>query len=149
MNYVLKRKVKNSPVGSTINWGFHLLLERMVCLIVFTIIYLVRTVHLTITPLFIFSSKAMTQPNKSKTRKNPSATPVKQPLKTAQTPVKPQTIYTLLVKAAIFLVVVVAVVKFTDFKGYFNPDYTNDHTRRKWNAFYQFTKDKTRGCRFW
>ena len=84
----------------------------------------------------------MTQPNKSKTRKNPSATPVKQPLKTAQTPVKPQTIYTLLVKAAIFLVVVVAVVKFTDFKGYFNPDYTNDHTRRKWNAFYQFTKDK-------
>ena len=84
----------------------------------------------------------MTQPNKSKTRKNPSATPVKQPLKPVQTPVKPQTIYTLLVKAAIFLVVVVAVVKFTDFKGYFNPDYTNDHTRWKWNAFYQFTKDK-------
>ena len=84
----------------------------------------------------------MTQPNKSKTRKNPSATPVKQPLKPVQTPVKPQTIYTLLAKAAIFLVVVVAVVKFTDFKSYFNPDYTNDHTRRKWNAFYQFTKDK-------
>ena len=87
----------------------------------------------------------MTQPNKSKTRKNPSATPVKQPLKTAQTLVKdekPKTMFTLMTKVVLAFILVVAVVKFTDIKGYFNPDYTNDHTRRKWNAFYQFTSDK-------
>jgi len=87
----------------------------------------------------------MAQQNNNKTRKKPVAEPAKQSVKTAQTqvkPQKPQTIYTLLAKAAMFFLVVVAVVKFTDLKGYFNPDYTNDHTRRKWNAFYQFTKQK-------
>ena len=73
----------------------------------------------------------MAQQNNNKTRKKPAAAPVKQSVKTAQTqvkPQKPQTIYTLLAKAAIFFLVVVAVVKFTDLKGYFNPDYTGTWT---------------------
>lgn len=40
----------------------------------------------------------------------------------------------------LFSAIVGAVVYYTDAKGYFNPDYTNDHTRRKWNAYYEFTK---------
>lgn len=39
-----------------------------------------------------------------------------------------------------FSIIIIAVVLFTDSKGYFNPDYSNDHTRRKWNAYYKFTK---------
>lgn len=51
-----------------------------------------------------------------------------------------KSIYNLLLKVALFSVVIVAVVLITDYKGYFNPDYSNDHTRRKWNAFYEFNK---------
>lgn len=40
----------------------------------------------------------------------------------------------------LFSVIVTGVVYYTDARGYFNPDYTNDHTRRKWNAYYEFTK---------
>lgn len=43
------------------------------------------------------------------------------------------------VRVVVFAGIVMLVVRFTDFKGYFNPDYTNDHTRRKWNAYYKFT----------
>jgi len=50
-----------------------------------------------------------------------------------------KTIKQLLFRVGICLVVIFAAVFFTDFKGYFNPDYTNDHTRRKWNAYYDFT----------
>lgn len=87
----------------------------------------------------------MAQNKNNKIRKNPVATPVKQPQKTGQTPVKdekPKTMFTLMTKVVLAFILVVAVVKFTDIKGYFNPDYTNDHTRRKWNAFHQFTNDK-------
>ncbi|MGC3979111.1 MAG: hypothetical protein QM751_13330 [Paludibacteraceae bacterium] len=44
------------------------------------------------------------------------------------------------VRILIFSIIVSAIVYFTDKKGYFNPDYTNDHTRRKWNAYYDFVK---------
>ena len=53
---------------------------------------------------------------------------------------KVKTHYQLIIKLSIFIMIVSAVVYFTDAKGYFNPDYTNDHTRRKWNAFYELTK---------
>ena len=43
-------------------------------------------------------------------------------------------------KLVLFSALVAGVVYYTDAKGYFNPDYTNDHTRRKWNAYYEFTK---------
>lgn len=45
-------------------------------------------------------------------------------------------------KGIVLLAVVVGCVAFTDWKGYFNPDYTNDHTRRKWDTYYQFTKSQ-------
>ncbi len=35
---------------------------------------------------------------------------------------------------------IVLVVFITDKKGFFNPDYSNDHTRRKWNTYYEFIK---------
>lgn len=44
------------------------------------------------------------------------------------------------VKFLLFSAIVGSVVYYTDAKGYFNPDYTNDHTRRKWNAYYEFTR---------
>jgi len=53
-------------------------------------------------------------------------------------PVK--TIYNLLLRVAGFTAIIATIVVFTDSKGYFNPDYSNDHTRRKWNAYYKFTK---------
>lgn len=51
-----------------------------------------------------------------------------------------KTISRLLLNAIGFVVIIIVVVLFTDQKGYFNPDYSNDHTRRKWNAYYKFTK---------
>ncbi len=45
-----------------------------------------------------------------------------------------------LLKFLMFSAIVAGVIYYTDAKGYFNPDYTNDHTRRKWNAYYEFTK---------
>lgn len=45
-----------------------------------------------------------------------------------------------LLRVLLFLVLVAGVVTWTDFRGYFNPDYTNDHTRRKWNAYYELTR---------
>ncbi|HRZ99088.1 MAG TPA: hypothetical protein P5084_16140, partial [Paludibacter sp.] len=53
---------------------------------------------------------------------------------------KNKTIYNLLLKVIIVGAVVISILVFTDSKGFFNPDYSNDHTRRKWNAFYEFTK---------
>jgi len=52
---------------------------------------------------------------------------------------KEKTIKQLLFKVEICVLFIVAVVYYTDSKGYFNPDYSNDHTRRKWNAYYDFT----------
>ncbi|MDD2284759.1 MAG: hypothetical protein PHQ11_05085 [Paludibacter sp.] len=45
-----------------------------------------------------------------------------------------------LLRVFLFSVMVVGVVAWTDYRGYFNPDYTNDHTRRKWNAYYELTR---------
>jgi hypothetical protein len=45
-----------------------------------------------------------------------------------------------LLRLLLFSVLVVGVVAWTDYRGYFNPDYTNDHTRRKWNAYYDLTR---------
>jgi hypothetical protein len=71
-------------------------------------------------------------------KKQHKATPVK-PV-TTQVPVKQKTIYSLLTRVIFLSFIVIGVLFFTDTKGYFNPDYTNDHTRRKWNAYYEFTK---------
>ena len=52
---------------------------------------------------------------------------------------KEKTIKQLLIKVGVCFLVLIAIVYYTDSKGYFNPDYSNDHTRRKWNAYYNFT----------
>ena len=42
---------------------------------------------------------------------------------------------------AIFIVIVFfAAVMYSDGKGYFNPDESNNHTKRKWDSFYKFSK---------
>ena len=69
----------------------------------------------------------------AKTQKG-SAESTKQP--------KVKGIGTFLFGCSICLMIIIGVVVFTDIKGYFNPDYTNDHTRRKWNSFYKFTKEQ-------
>jgi hypothetical protein len=42
----------------------------------------------------------------------------------------------------ILLLAVVSIVGFIDKKGYFNADQKNNHIRRKWESFYNFTKTK-------
>lgn len=44
-------------------------------------------------------------------------------------------------KAAIIGLIAFCVISFTDSKGYFKPDDKNDHTSKKWNAFYEFTEN--------
>ncbi|MDR1983639.1 MAG: hypothetical protein LBQ28_02300 [Prevotellaceae bacterium] len=46
------------------------------------------------------------------------------------------------IKLLLFFVIIVSVVIFTDIKGYFKSDQTNNHVDRKWKSFYQFTKSK-------
>ncbi|MDD3320184.1 MAG: hypothetical protein PHS59_01935 [Paludibacter sp.] len=53
---------------------------------------------------------------------------------------KPETIYSLLIKVVSFSIIILSIIYLSDSKGFFNPDYSNDHTRRKWNAYYEFTK---------
>ncbi len=50
------------------------------------------------------------------------------------------TLQTILLKSSIFTLLICATVFTTDKLGVFNPDYTNDHTRKKWNKFYEFTE---------
>lgn len=52
---------------------------------------------------------------------------------------KEKSIKQLLFRVAVCLILILLVIFYTDSKGYFNPDYSNDHTRRKWNAYYDFT----------
>ncbi len=49
----------------------------------------------------------------------------------------------LALKFMLLFSMVTAVIVYTDTKGYFEPDRSNDHTSRKWNAFYSFTDNDT------
>lgn len=51
--------------------------------------------------------------------------------------------YLLALKFMALVAVAVAVVLYTDSKGYFNPNDLNDHTKKKWEAFYKFTEKDT------
>lgn len=53
---------------------------------------------------------------------------------------KNPTIFTFIGKVSIAAIIVIAFVLYSDYKGFFNPDYANDHTYKKWNAFYEFTE---------
>lgn len=48
-----------------------------------------------------------------------------------------------LLKFLLLMFVVVCVVLYTDYKGYFEPDQTNNHTTKKWDAYYEFTQKDT------
>ncbi|MDR2127111.1 MAG: hypothetical protein LBP63_09815 [Prevotellaceae bacterium] len=45
-------------------------------------------------------------------------------------------------KLLMFFAIVLSIIAFTDSKGYFIADQTNNHVYRKWKSFYQFTKTK-------
>jgi hypothetical protein len=51
--------------------------------------------------------------------------------------------WVLAVKFVLLFSAVVALVVYTDKKGYFEPDQSNNHTSKKWNAFYEFTETDT------
>jgi hypothetical protein len=54
---------------------------------------------------------------------------------------KEKGIVSFLLAVSIGFAIVAAVIAYTDYKGYFNPDYLNDHTRRKWKSFYKLTTE--------
>ncbi len=72
---------------------------------------------------------------KKKVEKNPKGdTPVKTSILTK---------YPILIISlkALFVVAVFSVaIKYSDSKGYFNPDESNNHTKKKWDSFYKFSK---------
>lgn len=49
----------------------------------------------------------------------------------------------LAIKFLVLFALVTSVVIYTDAKGYFEPDQSNNHTSRKWDAFYKFTEKDT------
>lgn len=51
--------------------------------------------------------------------------------------------WVLAVKFLLLFSGVVALVVYTDKKGYFEPDQSNNHTSKKWNSFYEFTETNT------
>ncbi|MBI9069120.1 MAG: hypothetical protein JEZ09_17625 [Salinivirgaceae bacterium] len=44
------------------------------------------------------------------------------------------------IKALILILIVGIGLFYSDYKGYFNPDNSNNHTEKKWNWFYKFSK---------
>ena len=53
---------------------------------------------------------------------------------------KKKTFPTFLLKALLFSAIVCAVLAFSDRKGWFEADRVNNHTEKKWNAFYELTR---------
>lgn len=51
--------------------------------------------------------------------------------------------WVLVVKFLLLFSATVALVVYTDKKGFFEPDQSNNHTSRKWNSFYDFTETDT------
>ncbi len=49
-------------------------------------------------------------------------------------------IQSIIYKSILLILLISTIVLITDKLGIFNPDYTNDHTRRKWNTFYEFVE---------
>lgn len=56
---------------------------------------------------------------------------------------KPKKWYVLMVKFVILFGIAVTTVVITDKRGLFAPDQSNNHTQRKWDAFYPFTDKDT------
>lgn len=94
--------------------------------------------------LFISNSKAMAKKNNHKpkrTQKNTHKPTAKKWNTTNKVQNEKQLgIHHLFIKLVLFVILVSGVVLFTDSKGYFTPDVRNNHTEKKWNSFYKFTK---------
>lgn len=43
-------------------------------------------------------------------------------------------------KAILIVAVFIIAINYSDSKGYFNPDESNNHTKKKWDSFYKFSK---------
>lgn len=43
------------------------------------------------------------------------------------------------IKSLFLIIIIGTAIIYSDYKGYFNPDETNNHTKKKWDAFYEFT----------
>lgn len=78
-----------------------------------------------------------------KPKKNIAVSKNKKQLNTTTHETKTLKWYILAIKFLfIFSIAVIAVV-YTDRKGYFNPSQKNNHTQKKWDAFYDFTEKDT------
>ena len=52
-------------------------------------------------------------------------------------PSKP--ILSITLKSFLIIIIIGIAIFYLDYKGYFNPNETNNHTKRKWDAFYEFS----------
>lgn len=43
-------------------------------------------------------------------------------------------------KSILIAIIICSAIYYADYKGYFNPDETNNHSKKKWDAFYKFSK---------
>jgi hypothetical protein len=79
--------------------------------------------------------------NKNQYVKKQAVTPVAsaKPVKPSKEE-KPKSIYQLLFKLLILAVLVCGAVCYTDKKGYFESDASENHTERKWESYYKFTQ---------
>ena len=74
--------------------------------------------------------------SKKDTKKKNIAPPEQQAKKVR----KPKTLIEIILNVIILTGMVFWAIYFTDKKGWFSPDNTNNHTLRKWDAYYAFTK---------
>lgn len=72
---------------------------------------------------------------KKNTRPKSSTPKTKKVVKT-----KNKTLGQLVAKVAILAFILFLTVAFCDYQGYFEPDATNNHTEKKWKAFYELTQ---------
>ena len=63
---------------------------------------------------------------------------VETPLKTSLLTRYPILIISL--KVIFVVAVFIIAINYSDSKGYFNPDESNNHTKKKWDSFYKFSK---------
>lgn len=52
---------------------------------------------------------------------------------------KPLLLFT--VKSMLFVFIIAIAIFYSDMKGYFNPDETKNHTKKKWDVFYELSKE--------
>lgn len=60
--------------------------------------------------------------------------------KKAKESLSPKKVKLFFFKLTGLLIIIALVIAYSDFKGYFNPSMKNNHTVKKWDAFYDFTK---------